>query len=65
MAETPYVVMFQAVNLLSGNGAGPQSRCGSKIQECWEFEHPRRDAVLDPRGVWENPLPLTKCITTL
>ncbi|KAF8510773.1 PRMT5-domain-containing protein [Gautieria morchelliformis] len=54
MAETPYVVMFQAVNILSGDGGGPQSRCGTKIQECWSFEHPRRDAVLDARG-----LPLT------
>ncbi|KAJ6531741.1 PRMT5 arginine-N-methyltransferase-domain-containing protein [Mycena capillaripes] len=52
--ETPYVVMFQAVNLLSGDGGGTNGRCGPQIQECWEFEHPRRDAVLDDRG-----LPLT------
>ncbi|KAJ7707762.1 PRMT5-domain-containing protein [Mycena rosella] len=52
--ETPYVVMFQAVNLLSGDGGGTNGRCGPQIQECWEFEHPRRDAVLDERG-----LPLT------
>ncbi|KAJ6619700.1 PRMT5 arginine-N-methyltransferase-domain-containing protein [Mycena sp. CBHHK59/15] len=52
--ETPYVVMFQAVNLLSGDGGGSNGRCGPQIQECWEFEHPRRDAVLDERG-----LPLT------
>jgi len=31
--------MFQAVNILSED----KSECGSKIQECWEFEHPRRD----------------------
>jgi len=37
--ETPYVVMFQAVNILSED----KSQCGSKIQECWGFEHPRRD----------------------
>ncbi|KAJ7127039.1 PRMT5-domain-containing protein [Mycena epipterygia] len=49
--ETPYVVMFQAVNILSGDAHG---RCGPQIQECWEFEHPRRDAVLNERG-----LPLT------
>jgi len=24
---------------------------GKKIQECWEFEHPRRDVVLDERGL--------------
>ncbi|CAK5269133.1 unnamed protein product [Mycena citricolor] len=52
--ETPYVVMFQAVNLLSGDGECTQGRCGPSIQECWEFEHPRPDAVLDERG-----LPLT------
>jgi protein arginine N-methyltransferase 5 len=49
-SETPYVVMFQAVNILSGDGGGSSGKCGCKIQECWEFEHPRRDAVLDPRG---------------
>ncbi|KAJ7227136.1 PRMT5-domain-containing protein [Mycena pura] len=52
--ETPYVVMFRAVNLLSGDGGGTNGRCGPQVQECWEFEHPRRDAVLDERG-----LPLT------
>lgn len=49
-SETPYVVMFQAVNILSGSGGGRLSRCGPKIQECWEFEHPRRDVPLDDRG---------------
>ncbi|KAG7089782.1 hypothetical protein E1B28_011434 [Marasmius oreades] len=49
--ETPYVVMFQAVNVLSGDGGGASSRCGPKVQECWEFEHPRRDVVLDGRGL--------------
>ncbi|KAH9936058.1 PRMT5-domain-containing protein [Amylocystis lapponica] len=52
--ETPYVVMFSAVNILSGNGGGLSGKCGPQVQECWEFEHPRRDAVLDERG-----LPLT------
>ncbi|KAF7312309.1 Protein arginine N-methyltransferase [Mycena indigotica] len=52
--ETPYVVMFQAVNILSGDGSSTNGRCGPQVQECWEFEHPRRDAVLDQRG-----LPLT------
>lgn len=50
-SETPYVVMFQAVNILSGQGARDGGRCGSQIQECWEFEHPRRDVVLDERGL--------------
>ncbi|KAH9986239.1 PRMT5 arginine-N-methyltransferase-domain-containing protein [Russula vinacea] len=51
-SETPYVVMFQAVNVLSGQGADDGGgRCGSQIQECWEFEHPRRDVVLDERGL--------------
>lgn len=49
--ETPYVVMFQAINILSGNGGGLSGNCGPKVQECWEFEHPRRDAVLDERGM--------------
>ncbi|KAJ7903607.1 PRMT5 arginine-N-methyltransferase-domain-containing protein [Mycena olivaceomarginata] len=53
--ETPYVVMFQAVNILSGDGGGTNGRCGPQIQECWEFEHPRRDAALDER----TGLPLT------
>ncbi|KAF6757275.1 shk1 kinase-binding protein 1 [Ephemerocybe angulata] len=52
--ETPYVVMFQNVNILSGTKASADGRCGPQIQECWEFEHPRSDVVLDARG-----LPLT------
>ncbi|KAF8625564.1 hypothetical protein AX15_005327 [Amanita polypyramis BW_CC] len=52
--ETPYVVMFSAVNILSGNGGGLRGKCGPQIQECWEFEHPRRDVIVDSRG-----LPLT------
>lgn len=48
--ETPYVVMFQAVNILSGTKAS--GRCGPQIQECWEFEHPRRDPVLDSNGMY-------------
>jgi protein arginine N-methyltransferase 5 len=42
--------MFQAVNILSGQGANDGGRCGTQIQECWDFEHPRRDVVLDERG---------------
>ncbi|KAF9521677.1 PRMT5-domain-containing protein [Crepidotus variabilis] len=49
--ETPYVVMFQAVNILSGTKATVDGRCGPQVQECWEFEHPRRDAVLNSRGL--------------
>ncbi|KAF8127019.1 PRMT5-domain-containing protein [Boletus edulis] len=52
--ETPYVVMFQNVNILSGDGGGAGGRCGSRIQECWEFEHPRKDVTVNGRG-----LPLT------
>ena len=48
--ETPYVVMFEAVNILSGDGGGLGRRCGPQIQECWEFEHPRKDAVLNEQG---------------
>ncbi|KAG6900677.1 hypothetical protein C0993_004986 [Termitomyces sp. T159_Od127] len=49
--ETPYVVMFRAVNILSGDGGGVSGRCGPRVQECWEFVHPRTDAVLDARGL--------------
>ena len=52
--ETPYVVMFSAVNILSGDGGGLRGTCGPQIQECWEFEHPRRDLVVDSRS--EMPL---------
>jgi type II protein arginine methyltransferase len=44
------VVMFQAVNILSGDGGGLSGKCGAQIQECWEFEHPRKNPVLDARG---------------
>lgn len=50
-AETPYVVMMQQVNLLSGDGGGVAGRCGERIQQCWQFEHPRRDLVVDEDGV--------------
>lgn len=50
--ETPYVVMFQNVNILSGDDVGfvSSGRCGPQIQECWEFEHPKKDMILDERG---------------
>lgn len=50
--ETPYVVMLQAINFLSGDSpsAVHGGRCGGRIQQCWEFVHPRRDALLDARG---------------
>ncbi|KAF4614217.1 hypothetical protein D9613_007754 [Agrocybe pediades] len=49
--ETPYVVMFQAVNILSGTKATADGRCGPQVQECWEFEHPRRDALVNDQGL--------------
>ncbi|TFY64898.1 hypothetical protein EVJ58_g2326 [Rhodofomes roseus] len=55
-AETPYVVMFQAINILSGNGGGLSGNCGPKVQECWEFEHPRKDAVLNEQGTRDTTL---------
>lgn len=58
--ETPYVVMFQAVNLLSGEGPGPSGLCGPQVQECWEFEHPRKNPVLNPQGGW-HCIPTEKC----
>ena len=50
--ETPYVVMLQSIKILSGDGGGLSGKCGQQIQECWEFEHPRRDALLNEQGVW-------------
>ncbi|KAL7423781.1 hypothetical protein Q5752_001365 [Cryptotrichosporon argae] len=52
-AETPYVVMMQQANLLSGDGGGVAGRCGDRVQMCWTFEHPRRDLIVDAAG---NPL---------
>jgi protein arginine N-methyltransferase 5 len=49
-AETPYVVMMSLVNLLSGEGPGASGRCGEKVQQCWQFEHPRRDLIVDAAG---------------
>ena len=52
--ETPYVVMFQSVNILSDSQSGTSGTCGPQVQVCWDFEHPRKDVNLDSRG-----LPLT------
>lgn len=49
-SETPYVVMFQAVNILSADGGGTSGQCGPQVQECWEFDCPRKDAVIGKRG---------------
>jgi len=43
--------MFHAINILSGEGGGLSGQCGPAIQECWEFEHPRRDHVLNSLGL--------------
>jgi protein arginine N-methyltransferase 5 len=43
--------MFQAVNMLSGDGGGLRGACGPKVQECWSFFHPRRGAVLNAQGM--------------
>ena len=49
-SETPYVVMMNAVNVISGEGGGTSGRCGERVQQCWTFEHPRRDLILDTTG---------------
>lgn len=54
-SETPYVVMLHAINILSDNGTGISGTCGPKIQECWEFEHPRKDAALTEQGMVAPP----------
>lgn len=55
--ETPYVVMLQSFNFLgeedSGGGSrSQQNQSSGRIQQCWEFEHPRKDAALCSRGVY-------------
>lgn len=43
--------MFQAVNILSGTKFhDPNQRYGPQVQECWEFEHPRKDVVVNAQG---------------
>ena len=49
------MVMMSAVNIISADGGGAAGRCGERIQQCWQFEHPRRDLILDPTG--ESTLP--------
>lgn len=44
------MVMMSAVNILSGEGGGIAGRCGDRVQQCWQFEHPRRDLILDTTG---------------
>ena len=42
------MVMFNAVNILSGEGGDGDT--GARIQECWEFAHPVKTVVLNERG---------------
>ncbi|KAI5477106.1 hypothetical protein MNV49_006834 [Pseudohyphozyma bogoriensis] len=54
--EQPYVVMFSAYHMLSAHGG----RLGlPKVQECWAFDHPRNDVLVDAAG-----LPLTNSHNT-
>lgn len=48
---------MQQANILSGDPTSPRS--GERIQLCWQFEHPRRDLVVDASG-----LPLTNSHNT-
>lgn len=48
------VVMFQAVNMLSGEPTEENARCGKPVQQCWSFKHPSKYAfITDKLG---NPL---------
>jgi len=47
-AEQPYVVMFSAHHILSASGGRQQA---DRIQECWTFQHPRPDVVVDHAGL--------------
>ncbi|GJJ08559.1 hypothetical protein Clacol_002777 [Clathrus columnatus] len=51
VAETPYVVLFNAVNILSNDDQGPRKQCGGCIQKCWSFAHPNYNINLDSRGL--------------
>lgn len=57
-AEQPYVVMFSATHTLSAAGG----RLGSeKIQECWAFDHPRPDVVVDAAGAPSSSFSARHC----
>lgn len=68
-AEKPYVVMFSAFHILSAttSGGGRQGGGGEgeeeeeegreRIQECWGFDHPRPDVVVDQNGTFPSFLP--------
>jgi protein arginine N-methyltransferase 5 len=44
--------MLQAVNILSETKIpNLDQRYGPSVQECWEFEHPRKDVVMNAQGV--------------
>ncbi|WVO17813.1 hypothetical protein L204_105511 [Cryptococcus depauperatus] len=59
--ETPFVVMMSQVNMISGDHylPGVSARCGERIQQCWQFVHPRHDITVDDKG-----LPLTNSHNT-
>lgn len=53
-AETPYVVMMSQVNLLSvDTPATATANANERVQQCWQFEHPRRDLILDATGKFQ------------
>ncbi|TIB36818.1 hypothetical protein E3P86_02369 [Wallemia ichthyophaga] len=50
-AEMPYVVMFQAVNILSGMDKESNRKA---VQQCWSYKHPSKyEFVMDRNG---NPM---------
>lgn len=51
--ETAFVVLFKAVNIISGEGGGLRGLCGESVQVAWDFDHPHlgKDVVVDSRGV--------------
>jgi protein arginine N-methyltransferase 5 len=42
--------MMSQVNLLSADTSTPGQVGGERVQQCWQFEHPRRDLILDATG---------------
>lgn len=64
--------MMSQVNVLSADASGSGSgsaRCGERVQQCWQFEHPRRDLILDASGesrllrFGASAIPRVSCLT--
>lgn len=50
-AETPYVVLFNAVSILSDDDKGSRKICNGRVQSCWSFEHPNSGIAFNAQGL--------------